>query len=369
MSQLDQQKKEKALSLLCEFLELFSLNSAANTVNPVDSIQTSETVKKTVDTVNPANTIQTNTEPGVIGKIKITDDHKKLLETWIRLHYTQWGPVSRVHDKETSASELCKDFFTSVSLGNLLVACQIFNAHKSDLFGISDFVHGVYRVKENELEHVCKVMRRCGLSPNDATPAKSYIFEAFLHACENNNIEFLQYLKYWGVDANIVRDANNKGLLLASQGGHIKVMKFLKDNWNLTHDDAYQHSNDILHEAIKSGNVEVLQHLKDYWGFTATDARSHTNFALRMAARNGHVNCLQFLKNSWGLTSDDARALNNHAIATATTHGKLEVLRYLKESFGLTKMDARSEGDKALHCAVQSGHDDVVLFLAKWIFN
>ena len=77
--------------------------------------------------------------------------------------------------------------------------------------------------------------------------------------------------------------------------------------------------------AAENGHVEVLRFLKNEFGLTADDARANDNEALRMAAANGHIDILRFLKKEFGLTADDAGADNNYALRLATFNASLSL--------------------------------------------
>ena len=89
--------------------------------------------------------------------------------------------------------------------------------------------------------------------------------------------------------------------------------------------------------------MKVLRFLKDEWELTADDARSKDNYALRWAAKNGHVEILRFLKDVFGLTADDTRDRDNHALILAAENGHVDVLKVLVDEFqiNLTRLVIR----------------------------
>ena len=140
------------------------------------------------------------------------------------------------------------------------------------------------------------------------------------------------------------------------------VKKYIKSS-TLDDNENKQMLKEALKYAARTGNGDLLRFLKDEWGLTDEDARAHDNYALRWAAANGHVEVLRFLKDEWGLTDEDARAGDNCALKVAAQNGHVEVLRFLKDEWGLTAHDARTDDNYALKVAAQKGHVEVLKVL------
>ena len=61
-------------------------------------------------------------------------------------------------------------------------------------------------------------------------------------------------------------------------------------------------NNLALRWAALNGHVEVLRFLKNEFELTAEDARANDNDALKLAARNRHIKVIEFFEKEWGLT-------------------------------------------------------------------
>ena len=81
----------------------------------------------------------------------------------------------------------------------------------------------------------------------------------------------------------------------------MEVLEFF-ENCGLTADDARDNYNSALRWAAKNGHLKVLRFLKDEFELTADDARTNNNEALRNAYRNGHIKVVEFFEKEWGLT-------------------------------------------------------------------
>lgn len=123
-------------------------------------------------------------------------------------------------------------------------------------------------------------------------------------AAKDGRIDVIRELKTHLTLENI-RSKDNLALRIASEYGHVDVLKELK-KCGLTVEDLRSKNNFALQAAAENGHVEVLQEMKK-WGLTTEDARSDDNFALRSAAENGHVDVLIELRNNWGLVAHDAQ--------------------------------------------------------------
>ena len=86
--------------------------------------------------------------------------------------------------------------------------------------------------------------------------------------------------------------------------------------------------------------ASVLRFFKDVFELTADDARACNNYSLGLAAQNGHVEVLRFLKDEWLLTAEDARAGDNYALRWAAEKGHVDVLKVLIDEFQINLTEA-----------------------------
>lgn len=166
-------------------------------------------------------------------------------------------------------------------------------------------------------------------------------------------------------------------VFLFAISGHVRHVAYLVQNHDITKRDVLSHDNamdalwskavyghvGLLVKVAENGHVDVLRFFREQWGFSDDDARVGNNIALFCAARRGHAATLRYLRDGFGLTTDDARARSNAALVVAARNGHVDVLRCLREEFGLTADDARVDDAVALWVSVKRGHVDVVRYL------
>ena len=162
-----------------------------------------------------------------------------------------------------------------------------------------------------------------------------------------------------------IHDAATLAFRGAARGGHLSVIKFIVNSFQLTTEDVRGDDNDALRWAARCGHLDVLIYLIDTFKLTTIDARSGSNYALRWAAQNGHIAALQYLVSYFGLTNEDARAEQNHALRMAAKNGHVHVLRYLVDHFKLTDYDveARNNMHSVAFMAAQNGHIAVFTYI------
>ena len=104
----------------------------------------------------------------------------------------------------------------------------------------------------------------------------------------------------------------------------------------LTTDDARTFNYEALREACGNGHLEVVQWLTDRFQLTSDDARAEDNEALRMACYYGYLEVAQWLTDQFQLTAADARARNNQALRYAYHYGYWKVELWLEDRFGIS---------------------------------
>ncbi len=117
---------------------------------------------------------------------------------------------------------------------------------------------------------------------------------------------------------------NDYALRLASQGGHLDIVKYLINA------GADIHGNDdfALRWASNNGHLEVVKYLVE---LKPDGAKIHAfdDYALRYSSRNGHLDIVKYLVE---LKPDGANihANDDGALGWASINGHLEIVRYLK---------------------------------------
>jgi hypothetical protein len=159
------------------------------------------------------------------------------------------------------------------------------------------------------------------------------------------------------------RDIILTGFRETAENGHLEILKWLKETFNITEKDAKTNYNEAFRQAARYGNLEVLKWLKETFNITNEEAKIKSNFAFRYAAQNGHLHVLIWLKETFDITEKQAKIFNNFAFRLAAENGHLHILKWLKENFNITKEDAKSNKKYTFREAQYNHHIDVLEWL------
>jgi len=149
----------------------------------------------------------------------------------------------------------------------------------------------------------------------------------------------------------------------AAQNGHLEMVQYLVEKFELTADDARADDNFALRFAAENGQLETVKYLVDRFELTADDARFDDNYALREAAQNGQLETVQYLVEQFELTADDARADDNYALRSAAENGHLEMVQYLVDQFELTAADVTARDHEIQRTAIKKQNQPLLHFL------
>jgi hypothetical protein len=140
---------------------------------------------------------------------------------------------------------------------------------------------------------------------------------------------------------------------------HLFCWKYRSNYLSL--EDVRSCDNYALRWAASRGHLPVVQYLCETFQLTLEDVRTWNNEALRCAASHGHLRVVRYLCEKFQLTIQDVRSLNNAALRGAADNCHLPVVQYLCEKFQLTIQDVHSSG--ALGWAFQNSHLPIVQYL------
>jgi hypothetical protein len=106
----------------------------------------------------------------------------------------------------------------------------------------------------------------------------------------------------------------------------------------LSLEDIKCYDNYALRWAAGNGHLPVVQYLCEKFQLTMRDVRSWNNGALRNAASGGHLPVVQYLceyrdRENRQLTIQDVRSVNNWALRWAASRGHLQVVQYLRQKY------------------------------------
>jgi antitoxin component HigA of HigAB toxin-antitoxin module len=141
--------------------------------------------------------------------------------------------------------------------------------------------------------------------------------------------------------------------------GHIEILKYIVETYNLTIRDVRTYGNEALIEALDYNHSDIARYLIETFNLTVKDIRYDDNAVLRKAAYHGNLDVLRWLIEKFNLTVDDAKSV----ISSAIIGNELKVLKYLFSTFNLTVKDIKSLDGHFQH-ACYKGH----LEMLRW-FN
>jgi hypothetical protein len=132
-----------------------------------------------------------------------------------------------------------------------------------------------------------------------------------LEIADTCSVEMIQFLQ----ELNLFTESHARHCFLhVCQLGHLDVVKFLVDRFQLTADDVLYIDNRAMRLSATHGQSHVVKYLVDDSQLTPDDVRPDDNRALREAAANGHLGTVKYLVDRFPLTPDDARADDNRAL-------------------------------------------------------
>lgn len=153
-----------------------------------------------------------------------------------------------------------------------------------------------------------------------------YTFESlqnfFMSAIEHNNVEIFGVIVGIGNDKYDPRADGGWPLRVASQKGHIEIVKMLLQDTRVNPAD---HDNSAVKNASAYGHIEVVNVLLND---SRVNPAAGCNYAIRSASSNGHIEVVKTLLQDVRVNPADC---DNYAIKEALTNGHLEVVKLLIE--------------------------------------
>lgn len=151
----------------------------------------------------------------------------------------------------------------------------------------------------------------------------------------------------------VIRSYDNRALGRAAYYGHLKLIRYFKQAFQLTREDVQTNSNEALQLAIQNGHLDIAYYLMDEMGLNKADFMDRQGFILALAAEKGQLEIIKYVDQRWGLTISDVRSSNRLPLRLAAKHNQLETIQYFVEKFKpdqhhLTKDDILDQGNQLL---------------------
>ncbi|XP_078580181.1 uncharacterized protein LOC144864139 isoform X2 [Branchiostoma floridae x Branchiostoma japonicum] len=198
----------------------------------------------------------------------------------------------------------------------------------------------------------------------DVNMATKLTQETPMHYCARAGNEDVLQEMVKNIGAHKVQHAVNKQakngwspLLVASEQGHLSIMKILLQN-HARVDVFDEHGKAALHLAAENGHKEVSDVL--LWHKAFVNAKSKMGITpLHLAAMNGFVELVKLLIETHGATLDALTLAKRTPLHMAAQNGQLSVCKTLLDM----KADANfvdTHGQTPFHLAAENDHSEVV---------
>jgi sulfur relay (sulfurtransferase) DsrC/TusE family protein len=161
--------------------------------------------------------------------------------------------------------------------------------------------------------------------------------EAFGYGCYDGDLEMLKWIKD-NIDLSIkdILFNDNQFFGLAFQRGHLHIIQWIKDNFpRFNINDIRSFDNYSFRIACRYGHLEMIQWIKDnYPEFNINDVRSYNNYAFRLACRYGHLEIIKWIKDNYPeFNINDVKSCNNYAFIHSSENGHLEIVQWIKDNY------------------------------------
>ncbi|KAJ7759528.1 ankyrin repeat-containing domain protein [Mycena metata] len=178
-------------------------------------------------------------------------------------------------------------------------------------------------------------------------------------ASQNGHLDVVKFLIEHGADVNAENENGYTSLYLASQNGHLDIVKFLvENNANIEASDKYGYTS--LYRASANGHLEVVKFLIEHGANTEASNKGGWT-SLSIASHNGCLDVVKFLIEHGA--NIEARVKSGYtSLSMASENGHLDVVKFLIERGA--NIEARGAyGPTSLFLASENGHLGVVKFL------
>ena len=178
-------------------------------------------------------------------------------------------------------------------------------------------------------------------------------------ACAHGHIKIVKYLMENYSHLVDITSWNNYAILSACEFGYIEIVKYLMENWSHLV-DITANNNEAIICACENGHLLVVEYLMKNWSHLV-DITANNNEAIRLSCYNGHILVVKYLMVNWSHLVD-ITANNNEAIIHACKNGNIEVVKYLIENWSHL-IDITAKNNEAIRLACKNHKIDVVKYL------
>ena len=170
--------------------------------------------------------------------------------------------------------------------------------------------------------------------------------DALRWSAQNGHFKVVEYLISTGVNVNI---DNNYPLISAAGNGHLSLVKYLVSKGA----DVHAKDDRPLRWSAYNGQLHVVKYLVEEHN---ANIHADNEYALRYSAENGHLNVVKYLVS----LGANIHAEDEHGLKWSADKGHLHVVKYLVEE---CQADIHAHDDAAIRWSISRGHLQVVEYL------
>jgi hypothetical protein len=168
---------------------------------------------------------------------------------------------------------------------------------------------------------------------NDWYMPKSKEEKLYVIGCMRGILEIVrEYSK------EINRDIILTGFIGAARNGHLGILKWLKNNFNITNEDTEKSSNGAFNRAAIQGHIEIVKWYKDNFNITEKNLEYYDSTII-WATRYGQLEILKWFKYNFNITEENANFYYRCSFEWSKDNGHLNVLKWFKENFNITELN------------------------------
>ena len=181
-----------------------------------------------------------------------------------------------------------------------------------------------------------------------------------LIASEKGHLDVVKFLISIGGDINHQDQYGRNSLISASYHGHLNILKYLIKDCYAYIDFTNNLVNNVLNAACNKGYLHIVKLLVKEFNADITFTNQYGDNALTKASENGHLEIVRFFVNECGTTIDD----HNYALMYASAYGRLDIVKFFIKKSGTDITYTDEFGENALSYACIGYHSiDVVKYL------
>ena len=176
-----------------------------------------------------------------------------------------------------------------------------------------------------------------------------WVNTAFESASENGHLAVVKYLRKKRADIRA-----NTAFELASKNGHLAVVKYLHKKGA----DIQTNNNAAIIGASENGHLAVVKYLHK----NGADIKADCHATIRLASENGHLSVVEYLHQNGA----SIRMKFDEAMVSASYGGHLAVVKYLHQN-GINMQDKLDSSIKELKHSIQSASNKGYLAVVEYL--